>query len=522
MPEPGTSLSGSRPDAPSEMPVKAMLFTLVLFCASATSFAQNEPKTLPEAMEIATKALAAEKFEEADNALAAVKAAANKDPKALVLWAKVAAGLGDFVRGSGLAGGAVKLDAKFAEGWQVLGECFLAAGEQAMNDGRSSMGRVENFFTQAVDAFDRAAKEGYEPKDAAYQRKGNALWFLSKFPEASKAFEECAKLRPDDAQPLLWAAQAEKAAANMTRAAEFAAKGFSAKNLPIDDAKALASLILEVNGPQKKFAETVEAYQKWADIYPKSEVPLNWIAHVRTLEKRYDEAIVIFTKAFDLSGKSNANTALDLGKAFGSRGDVKAAVGWFKKAHELRKTWDTPADQPIAQVNFFVFQMAQNRQFAEAIELMEKECAEMMKNDFRSWSNLGLYWRDWADSTPRSKAEDKLARNKKALAAYEKAEELCMRDPLATATDKALVLNDLGVIHDYNLGDMAKGFECYKRAVAADPNYVDACENMGLCLNKLGKHEEAIPYFDRVLAQQPNRRVSLGGKRAAEAALKKQ
>jgi hypothetical protein len=45
-----------------------------------------------------------------------------------------------------------------------------------MNDGRSSMGRVENFFTQAVDAFDRASKEGYEPKDAPFQRKGNALW----------------------------------------------------------------------------------------------------------------------------------------------------------------------------------------------------------------------------------------------------------------------------------------------------------------------------------------------------------
>jgi Flp pilus assembly protein TadD len=129
----------------------------------------------------------------------------------------------------------------------------------------------------------------------------------------------------------------------MSRAAEFAAKGFSVKNLGVDDAKQIASLILEVNGPQKKFAETVEAYQKWADRDPKSEIPLNWIAYVRTLEGRDDEAIVILTKAFEVSGKSNAATALDLGKACGRRGDVKAAVGWFKKAHELRKTWDTPA-----------------------------------------------------------------------------------------------------------------------------------------------------------------------------------
>ncbi len=501
--------------------MKSTLLAILVLIIPCTLFAQDGPKTLPEAMEIAQKAYDAGKFEDADTALVAVKALANQDAKALTLWARVAIGLGDPVRGSGYAMGATKLESKLADAWFVLGASYYAAGEAAMQDGRSSSGRVENFFTQGAESYDRAAKEGFAPKDEPFQWKGACLYMLGRFGDAAKSYEECAKHRPDDSTPLLWVAQAEKNASNAGRAAEFAAKGLVAKNLNVADAKELATLLLEVNGPQKKFNETAEAYQKWADRDPKSEVPLNWLAYVKTLEGRDDDAITILTKAFDVSGKSNANTALDLGKACGRKGDLKAAVGWFKKAHELRKTWDRPEDEPIAQVNFFVFQLSQQRKFEQAIEIMEKDCADMMKNDFRSWSNLGLYWRDWADSTSRTKKDERLARNHKALAAYQKAEELCMRDPRAKPSDKALVLNDLGVIHDYNLGDMAKGFECYKRAVEADPNYVDACENMGLCLNKMGKHQDAIPYFDRVLNQQATRRVSLAGKREAEAALKK-
>ena len=111
----------------------------------------------------------------------------------------------------------------------------------------------------------------------------------------------------------------------------------------------------------------------------------------------------------------------------------------------------------------------------------------------------------------------------KSLKYYVKAAELVLKDPEATPQEKAGVINDTGVLYQfpqYFTNDMETGIKCYERALTYDPGHADSNENMGLCMSTLGKYEEAIPYFKKVLESEPNRRMSLRGLRRAEAELK--
>ena len=83
------------------------------------------------------------------------------------------------------------------------------------------------------------------------------------------------------------------------------------------------------------------------------------------------------------------------------------------------------------------------------------------------------------------------------------------------------MLNDTGVIYDYQLGNVEKGVEYYRQALQNDPEYKDALENLGLCFNKLGKYEEAIPLFQKVLDQEGGRVVSRRGMSEAKKAVEK-
>ena len=55
----------------------------------------------------------------------------------------------------------------------------------------------------------------------------------------------------------------------------------------------------------------------------------------------------------------------------------------------------------------------------------------------------------------------------------------------------------------------------YVRALAIDPNDVNALNYKGLALFSLGQHNESIEYFDRVLNIDPNNFVALDNKRLA-------
>jgi tetratricopeptide (TPR) repeat protein len=56
----------------------------------------------------------------------------------------------------------------------------------------------------------------------------------------------------------------------------------------------------------------------------------------------------------------------------------------------------------------------------------------------------------------------------------------------------------------YKQGRYQEAIEYYDRALAMDPNDVSALNNKGNALGDLGRYQEAIEYYDRALAIDPN------------------
>jgi len=53
-------------------------------------------------------------------------------------------------------------------------------------------------------------------------------------------------------------------------------------------------------------------------------------------------------------------------------------------------------------------------------------------------------------------------------------------------------------------GKNEEAVKYFDRVLAIEPDAVDALNNKGVALAELGRYEEAVKYFDRVLAMDPN------------------
>ena len=58
--------------------------------------------------------------------------------------------------------------------------------------------------------------------------------------------------------------------------------------------------------------------------------------------------------------------------------------------------------------------------------------------------------------------------------------------------------------HLDKIGKFQEAIECFDRALAAKPNFLNAIFNKGACLQQLKKYQEAIECYDKVLSFDPN------------------
>src|SRR5215831_9566138 len=72
-----------------------------------------------------------------------------------------------------------------------------------------------------------------------------------------------------------------------------------------------------------------------------------------------------------------------------------------------------------------------------------------------------------------------------------------------------------------NAGNYTEAISYFDKALAINPNYSLALYNKGAALYKLGIYNESIAYFDRVLALQPTNALALVGKKLDLAAVSK-
>jgi tetratricopeptide (TPR) repeat protein len=516
---------------------------LLVVVGSAAARAQENEK-LKEAIRIAQKAFDSERYDEADRAFEGLAAEAQSSFEAMFLRARIGYALGEFGKAVTYSDEALKLDPKHAECWKLSGNALFAAGDEARNDGRSSSGRVTGFYMNSALAFEKAAE--LRPDDAELREFiGHAYYWSGedKLEASAKAFEKAISMRPDSADAYAGLARTQlaiadfqfrvaedqkseekKQAAAGVRAAAIAtaAKGLAAKKLSDGTAEELAGAALGGAKAANDLSLAYGAFQGWIAAHPKSSAAHVWAGFVKVQMNDDAAAIEHFTKAWEISGKKNEVAAYELGMAAKRAGELEKAAELFATAHDLRaEGWGE--FNPLAMISDAANGYIERRDYAKGIALAEKYGVPRGAKSWALHGNLGLWYRDWADATGRRGGQGAEAkpRNEAALKHYTKAVELILKDETATAAKKAQLVNDLGVIHHYQFGEMEKGLKFYRQAVEIDPTSVDPLENLGLCLNKLGKYEEAAEQFKKVLKQQPRRMVSSRGLAEAESKLKK-
>jgi tetratricopeptide (TPR) repeat protein len=506
-----------------------LLMLLVVAPVDAQSGTDTKAK-LAGAVAAAQKAFDAGNFEQAEDALKAAASAVHDDFGAVLLRAKANFELGEFGKAVTYAERAAELDEKNFDARFLAGRSKYQQAEALRASPLNSGTRVNGFFEGALVDFEKASK--LRP-DAADLRgwMANCLFALDRVPEAVKLYEELRKAKPDDPELCLRIARMHFQAGNHEAALKAATDGLVTKGASGIRGD-LAQVVFEILNKAQKHAEMYAAFKAWSTTHPNDPQAYLWMGYTRFLEKNLDEAISLYQKGFDVSGKKHAGLALELGNSYAEKSNglakdehektVMKAAEAYGAALKAQAEWPNYEAGPIWKLLGLSGSFAMKVDYAKAIEVLEKYALPAADGDWNVNNNLGLFYRDWADRIDRShKSSDARAKNEKSLAYYLKASKAVLASETATPKNKAQVLNDTGVIYDYQLGNMEKGLDYYRQALQHDATYIDALENLALCFNKLGKYEEAIPLFQKVLEQDGGRAVSRRGMSEAKKAVDK-
>lgn len=467
------------------------------------------------------------------------------------------------------------LDAKRAKAWKLTAEAFYWRGEALKNDPSANSGTVRGYFEESAGL----AKSYLELKpedDEAWALRGHALYWAEQQESAAASFEKAAGLKPKNADYHYFAARSHGIAGNAAaqsklldkatslapdkgylwkaygdavgqglnepeRAAGLYGKALAAKELSDDVANQAATAIWQILGGASKFAEGLVHIEAWTKAHARSLSAWWWRGYWEMQAGEVDAAIASFEKCWDVSGKSQADAAAFIGdlharkalpmdsngQADASRLDIKGyekAAEWYMNAESVsgwnwgNDPWQRPVRRCVALFGF----MAGNGHLDAGAKLLEEVVLPRKKDDWQVLNNLGLYYRDTGGARGSRPMCDKSRKY------YDAAAPAVLADASATPENKARVLNDAGVLYHfprYRGVDLDKAVDYYRQALAQnakkdDIGYTDPNENMGLILLEAGQFKEALAHFEKVLAEEPNRRVSLNGKRRAEAGLK--
>lgn len=504
--------------------MKVLSFVLIVLSSCVVVRAQNDADQkakLGDAVAAAQKAFDAGNFEQAEDALRNVGSAVHDDVKAVMLRAKVNFELAEFGKAATYAQRATELDGKSVDARVLAGKSLFQQAEVAKSSSLNSGTRVAGFYESALVEFETALKLKANDPDLLMW-KARSLFWLDRVPEAVAVYESVRKLRPDDPEPCLYIAQAHLAKGESDGAVKVAAEGLAAKG-PSALRGDLATLIFGVLNPAGKHPEMSAIFKAWTAAHPGDAQAWLWLGYARLTEnkdKNVDEALAHYQKGFEASGKTHGGCALEAGNVLLQKGDLAKAADWYGNALKAQPEWADYNSGPLPRLSFIAAKFVEKRDYAKALELLEKNALPAGETDWNTMNNLGLFYRDWGDME-RNKRTEARARYDKSLAYYLKASVLVIDDPTADGSKRAGVLNDTGVIYHYNLGNMEKGLEYYRQALQHDPKWKDALENVGVCFNALGKYEEAIPMFEKVLEQEPGRAKSRNGLAEAKKAVEK-
>jgi len=494
------------------------------------------------------------------------------DQKAIELLADATLKAGKYDRCIFYANRLADMAPEYPEGHKYGAQAFYWRAEEAKTDPGATPGKINGLYEEARGFARQYLK--LKPDDAEmWWFCGHTLYWLEEHDESAAAFGQAFKLDPnntkyltdqsrahrlagkfdeaaavmdkaiaanpdnatlikDKAEVLLFKANASKKDEDSRAAGKVYGDALAAKTLSGEIAATCTNALWAIYGKNKDYDEALGYITAWAAAHPKDPSPYWWAGWYQRQKGAEQEALAAYTRCWDVSGQKWASAAADIGEQHRRMAyskpdgdgqarieDVKqleTAVDWLCKAQQIPWNWGGAAREPLTKcINIFLA-CANGGHLADGARMLEEKCLKVAPDNWQILNNLGLYYRDQG-GMQRDKALCDKSRKY-----YVKAADLVCEDPNASGNWKARVLNDAGVLFHfpmYMVRDMETGMKYYMKALTFDPEWVDANENMGICMNALGKYEEAIPYLEKALKQENDRRVSLRELRKAKRAL---
>ncbi len=526
----------------------AMMLALVLFGLGAI-WAPAQDEVVAKARE----ARDAGRLQEAADLLEEAYAKIKKNCEALQILADCNLKLGDTGRAMDYAQKALDLDEKDLQSLRLAAMAFCARAESKKGDPGATSGSINGLYEDGISFMDRYLK--LRPDDAeVLSLKGQTLYNLSRFEDSARCLAKSVEADPDNVDNYYFLARSLRAAGEAEAAAEafdraiarfpqlawlYLEKGhavgsaqteeamlaavevygaaLTAKELDATTRTEATNAIWGILGTRENFAKAEALCSAWAAAHPDDPYAHWWEGFYRTRQKRDEDALASFEKSFKTSGGELGSAAAEAGYCQWRMGKLEEAGQWMAKAQGASiKNWSYETAQaksgaPVAQIVVMAKTYADQGDLAKAAKFLEDYGLKADPDEWWVLNSLGFWLRDYGASLSGSRSKEVC---RKSASYYERACTAVTDDPTAGASERAQVHNDCGVLFhwpQYHIEDLAKGVEYYKKALEFDPNYLDALENLGLCMNLLNRYEEAIPLFEKVLAQQPQRIVSRRG-----------
>jgi tetratricopeptide (TPR) repeat protein len=547
---------------PGETSVKTVPFScvlgvlLVLAGIAAAQGQGSEKGKAQEAIEQAKKARSEGRHEAALTLLEEVFAAISNDAQAMYLLADSAVKSANYDKAVTYSVKAVDLDPKNPEVHVIAASAFFNRAEEAKQQPGATEAKINSYFEDAL-SFTKGALALRSDDAGTWALQGELEFLLSQFKDSAGSYLKAVDLQPGNVSWLYYAARGHRFAGNFGTAVEIMEKaialqpdqgwlyrekgnilassgaptapeeaclayGAALKAKSIDDQtrldapRAISGLLA-----QTKPTEARLLIEGWAQAHPKDVYAWWWLGWYDLQAKNFEAGLKNFAKAFEISGNSQADAAVMAGDCEaqlagitqgGDKVDLsrlEKAASWMVKAGSV-KGWQWP-DRNADPVHKLLFALGgplvDAGRMQEAASLVEKHALTFAKDDYRPYNSLGFLYREIGSAAGRgTKAKELWSKSREY---YIRASELVVKDPNSDNPTKAQVLNDTGLMYHYHFDDIAKGVEYYKKALGFDSEYGDALENLGICLNKLGKYEEAAGLLEKLLKLQPGRTVAL-------------
>ncbi len=326
---------------------------------------------------------------------------------------------------------AMKADAKNVDALILLGQVHQKNGDD--DQARTS-------FEQAVAADGKSFDAQYALANALFVQAGKNNKNMELWAKAESAFFQATRLDPKSAAAALNYAHCK--AWQNEPGKEVALAYFKAAELMPDDETPLARAY-----PRMPKADRPAAYKTLADSLPKNVTRKLFLAYALKDVGKFEDAVAVIEEAAKIEPK-NGYVPLTEGEIRLAWGKNDDAVDNFAEAAGL---FGKDIKPDVAKKLGYTIGMSGKTLTVDQKEklwaAMWKSCPEGVVQS-GLWSDVGLFYRDGT----------KPSNPQRAMEWYLRA--------VGAAPEDATILNDTGVIFDYNLHQPEKGEPYYRKAVA--------------------------------------------------------